>query len=134
MGTIRIHQHMKLFQILIVMGAAAVLGYVAEPKMRATITLSRPSSVLNSILPGVVPDPSGDAGTIDPTTLTEDQLPEKVTLKSDVKFADQSSGVTMSVAAGSRVKLVSVAGKNVIIRPGDTKKRLLAMVCLFLPE
>lgn len=110
---------MKLILILLGIGAAGVLGYIVEPKLRATMTLVPNAAVLNSILPGSQSTPGG-AETIDPTTLTEDQLPEKVTLKSDVNFAEKSSGITMTVAAGSRVKLVSVKGKDVIIRPGDT--------------
>lgn len=111
---------MKLFLILLGMGTAGVLGYMTEPKLRAKLTLAKATPAAAPVAGGPASAPLGSGVVVDPASLTIDQLPPKVTLKSDIQFADQSSGLTLAVTAGSAVKLVRVEGKNVLVRPGDT--------------
>lgn len=111
---------MKLFFILLGMAGAGVLGYMKEPSFRMALTgispgdgtsMASANQARNSLQPTIK---------IDPASLSADQLPEKVTLNADVKFSDESSGLTMTVSAGSRVKLVRIDGLNAVVRPGET--------------
>ena len=111
---------MKPFLILLGVAAAGVLGYLKEPALRFQLTGispseqgTRPPNPLESIL-------APSTNQIDLVTLTASQLPDKVALKTDIKFSDSASGLSMTVAAGSRVKLVRIDGSNVVVRPGDT--------------
>ena len=45
-------------------------------------------------------------------------VPASVVVKSDVVVADATSGVKMTIAAGSRVSLVRIDGANAIVSPG----------------
>jgi len=117
---LRIGRHMKPFLILLGVAAAGVLGYLKEPALRFQLTGILPAAQGTKIpnpLESVLP-PSDRQ--IDLVTLTASQLPEKVTLKTDIKFSDAASGLSMTVDAGSRVKLVRIDGTNVVVRPGDT--------------
>jgi hypothetical protein len=111
---------MKLFLILFGMGAAGILGYMSEPGLRPRVTgIASKGSVTSSA--------DGNAGTIvalptdiDPAKLAPNQLPEKVALSEEIKFSDESSGLTMTVAAGSKAKLIRIQGTEAVVRPGDT--------------
>ena len=111
---------MKLFLILLGMGTAGVLGYMTEPKLRSKLTLAPAPGAVAPVTGGKTSTSPASEVVVDPATLTADQLPPKVTLKSEIKFKDESSGLTLSVTAGSSVKLVRIEGKNVLVRPGDT--------------
>ncbi|MDP3851347.1 MAG: hypothetical protein Q8Q59_12640 [Luteolibacter sp.] len=108
---------MKTFLILLGTGTAGVLGYFAEPKLRSQITgvasVKAPDSAVETRM-------TDDSNNIDPATLTEDQLPEKVTINTNVSFSDPSSGLALSVTSGSQVKLLRIENSMAVIRPGDT--------------
>jgi len=110
--------------ILLGMGAACILGYMAEPSLRYNLTGSHSQQTR----PTASPSESVTVATIDPNTLSADQLPAKVSLKSSIAYADKSSGLTLSFASGSSVKLVRVEGSNVIIRPADTTLTLVVPI------
>lgn len=110
---------MKLILMLVGMAVAGILGYFAEPALRPHLVGNSPGDSKSSAPkndPAAVENVSG----VDPATLSPEQLPEKVILKTEVKFSDSTSGVKMSVAAGSSVKLVSIKDDQAVIRPGDT--------------
>lgn len=110
---------MKLFLILLGMAAAGILGYKKEPELRFALTGISPTDGKMKIA-----NPLDSAATaapaIDPASLSADQLPEKVTISVDIKFSDETSGLIMTIAAGSKVKLVRIDGANAVVRPGDT--------------
>lgn len=109
---------MKLILMLVGMSVAGILGYFAEPSIRPLLGSSQPADTQPSS--NADPRPVENTSGVDPTTLSPEQLPETVTLKTEVKFSDTNSGVNMSVAAGSSVKLVSIKGDQAVVRPGDT--------------
>jgi len=106
------------------MGAACILGYMAEPSLRYQLTGNHSQQTR----PITVSGESVTVATIDPNTLSADQLPAKVTLKSSIAYTDKSSGLTLSFATGSSVKLVHVEGSNVTISPADTTLKLVVPI------
>ncbi len=115
---------MKQLLILLGMGTACILGYMAEPSLRFNITGSH-SKVTTPISAS---REAVTAAPIDPATLTADQLPPKVSLKSSIAYTDKSSGLTLSFASGSSVKLIRVEAGNAIIRPADTTLTLVVPI------
>ena len=111
---------MKLFFILLGMAGAGVLGYMKEPSFRMALTGISPGDGTSMASANQAGNSLQPTIKIDPASLSADQLPEKVTLNADVKFSDESSGLTMTVSAGSRVKLVRIDGLNAVVRPGET--------------
>ena len=110
---------MKLFLILVGMGAAGFLGYLVEPSLRLQVTGIAPDGAPTSGL-DQAPAPAPALTDIDPATLAPNQLPQKVTLNEEIKFSDESSGLTVTIAAGSKAKLIRIDGGNAVVRPGDT--------------
>ncbi len=111
---------MKLLLILLGMAAAGVLGYVSEKKIRPNITLSGDHLETAKSLTAA----SKNHSAINLSNLSADQLPASVTLKSEVKTADLTSGITMTIAAGTRVKLLQIENQMAIISPGETNLQL----------
>ena len=85
--------------ILVGMGAAGFLGYLVEPSLRLQVTGIGSDG---APVPGMdqAPAPAPALTDIDPATLAPNQLPQKVTLNEEIKFSDESSGLTMTIAAG----------------------------------
>lgn len=111
---------MKLFLMLLGMAVAGVAGYLMEPSLRVQLTGVEPKgkpATITDAIESILPQPGSE---IDPSTLAPEQLPEKVSLNDEIKFSDASSGLTITVAAGSRAKLIRIDGKNAVVRPGDT--------------
>lgn len=106
--------------VLNLLGLAAIgsLGYVAEPFLRGTLTAkgNGPSVPARETTP--LP-PSPAAPSIDLSKLAPSQLPERVLLYADAKVADASSGVTLKIEAGNRVKLLRIEGNDAVISPGE---------------
>ena len=115
---LRIPLHMKLFLILLGMGAAGILGYLTEPGLRPQVTGIDPKGKPTKTADGNEATPADPVTDIDPATLAPNQLPEKVTLREEIKFSDESSGLTMTVSAGSKAKLIRIQGKDAVVRPG----------------
>lgn len=97
-----------------------VLGFVAEPAFRFKVTGLNPKKTSGNALETLGIRPSGSAPTIDLTALTPEQLPKNVTISDELKFADEASGLSITLAPGSRSKLLRIEGANAVIRPGDT--------------
>jgi hypothetical protein len=106
---------MKQFLVLLSMAGAGVFGYLAEPSLRLQLTGIAPSAKGGSTV-RELPDGSS---MINLATLTPEQLPLLVLLKSDVKVIDPSSGVTMLIQAGNRVRLVRIEGSSAVVSPGE---------------
>jgi hypothetical protein len=106
---------MKQFLVLLSMAGAGVFGYLAEPSLRLRLTGIAPSA---NGAASVRELPDGSS-MINLASLTPDQLPLLVLLKSDVKVIDGSSGVTMLIQAGNRVKLVRIEGSSAVVSPGE---------------
>lgn len=111
---------MKLFLILLGMGTAGVLGYMAEPSLRFQITGLKPKDGGASLVLKEEPE-SPAVPEIDPSTVPQNQLPKFINLTEEVKIADKNSGMTMTISAGSKVKLIRISGKNAVVRPGETE-------------
>ena len=110
---------MKLLPTLFGMAAAGALGYLAEPSLRFQLTGMHPSAVESGKNTNVVLQLPDGAPQIDLASLTAEQLPQRVLLNTDVKVSDPASGVTMSIPAGNRVKLVRIERGNAVVSPSD---------------
>ena len=110
---------MKLFSTLFGMAAAGALGYFAEPSLRFQLTGTKPSAAEVAQDKRVMLQFPGETPRIDLSTLSPEQLPQRVLLNTDVKVTDAGSGVTMLIQAGNRVKLVRIEGGNVVVSPGE---------------
>ncbi len=109
---------MKLFPTLFGMVAAGALGYLVEPSLRFQLTGMQPSAVENAKNQNVILK-MPDGPPIDVASLTPEQLPQRVLLNTEVKVSDAASGVTMSIPAGNRVKLVRIERGNAVVSPSD---------------
>ncbi|MES2437934.1 MAG: hypothetical protein V4584_02635 [Verrucomicrobiota bacterium] len=110
---------MKLFFNLFGLAAAGYLGYMAEPSLRFQLTGHQPSASENARDKTVILELPGQVPQIDLSSLTPEQLPQKVLLKTDVKVTDAASGTTLLMQAGNRVKLVRIEGGNAVVSPGE---------------
>jgi hypothetical protein len=110
---------MKLVINLLGLAAAAYFGYTFEPKLRPLLTGIQPGALELGRSKRVVLDFPGDAPNVDLGSLTLDQLPKKLVLKTAVDVSDASSGTTMTIKAGSQVKLIRIEGANAVVSPGD---------------
>lgn len=120
---------MKLFLILFGTAGAGILGYVTEPTLRDQVIGSSPKPSTAEI--HSAPETSNlpeDVTGVYLASLTPEQLPKKVTLKEETRFSDESSGLTITVAAGSLAKLLRLNGTNVSVRPGDTAYTIIVPV------
>ena len=103
---------MKLILMLLGLVAVAFCGYLFEPSLRPQLTgLTHKRTLRQSSKPA--------EGLPDPSSLSPEQLPEKVTLRADVTVTDAASQVTMTLQSGNCVKLVRVEGTNAVVSPGE---------------
>jgi hypothetical protein len=109
---------MKVFVCLIVIAAAGVIGYMAEPSLRFGLT---------GVAPGTAPgkttataDPRAEQiSKIDLSYYTAEQYPKEVILKKDTPVTDSASGSKLSVPAGTKVKLLRLNDEGMlVISPG----------------
>ena len=109
---------MKVFVCLIVIAAAGVIGYMAEPSLRLGLT---------GVAPGTPPakitaqaDPRAEQiSKIDLSFYTAEQYPKEVVLKKDTPVTDSASGSKLSVPAGAKVKLLRLNDEGMlVISPG----------------
>jgi hypothetical protein len=110
---------MKLIFNLFGIAASAYLGYMLEPNLRFVLTGSQPSAIEKGKDKRVILDMPGNAPSIDLGSLTLDQLPAKLIIKTAVDVSDTASGTTMTMKAGSRVKLLRIEGANAVVSPGE---------------
>ena len=113
---------MKLFLILVGMAVSGYLGYLVEPSLRQSVTGIGGKTAADSTPEAAPAAPITD---IDPATLEPEQLPEHLSVKSEIRFSDDTSGLTMTVAPGGKVRLVRVEGSNAVVRPGSTAYTIL---------
>ncbi len=102
---------MKLFYIFGT-AAAGVLGYMAEPNLRLQLTGKQPSSV-------EIAENGKLVLQVDLASLTQEQLPQKITIHKNAQVSDAASEVTMTIQAGNKVKLIRVEAGNAVISPGE---------------
>ncbi|MEX1116753.1 MAG: hypothetical protein WEB53_16015 [Akkermansiaceae bacterium] len=113
---------MKQFLNFLGIIAAGVFGYIYEPKLRPQLTgVEAPApEVEQAVIEDIAVDETlASAPQIDLASLAPSQLPERVLLSAEVKVADSTSGVVMTIDAGNRVKLVRIDGENAVINPGE---------------
>jgi hypothetical protein len=109
---------MKFINVL-GLAAAGYLGYLLEPSLRPALTGQALSKIESGKDKKVILRLPGDLPQIDLASLTPDQLPAKVLLKSDVTITDAASGTQMIMPAGNRAKLVRIEGANAVVSPGE---------------
>lgn len=108
---------MKVFYIFGT-AAAGVLGYFMEPGLRVQLTGNAPTPV-EMAENGKVLVPVGETPNVDLESLTPEQLPQRITINTEAKVSDAASGITMTIQAGAKVKLVRVEAGNAVISPGE---------------
>lgn len=106
---------MKLFVNLFGMVLAGVLGYLMEPNLRFQLTGMKPSATEIASRGKIVLKTSEGSEPIELDQLTADQLPQRILIKSSVKITNSATGVTMTLDAGNRVKLVGIEAANAIV-------------------
>jgi len=119
---------MKLFLILFGTAGAGILGYMTEPSLRPYVIGGSPKTSVEVHAAPDTSDLTAAAAQIYLARLTPEQLPKKVILKEETRFSDESSGLTITVAAGSLAKLISLNGTNVSVRPGDTAYTIIVPI------
>lgn len=110
---------MKLFIHLCGIVLFGLLGYSIEPNLRFQLTGMKPSKVETAGRQKVILRMGDGKGDIDIETLTPDQLPEKVMIKSNVTASDATTGITMNIPAGNLVKLIRIENGNVVVSPPE---------------
>jgi hypothetical protein len=110
---------MKLFINLCGIALAGFLGYSLEPNLRLQLTGMKPGRVEIAQNGKIILQLGEGNERIDLESLTPDQLPEKVEIRSEVTVSDVGSGITMKIQAGNRVKLLRIEGANAIVSPGE---------------
>lgn len=110
---------MKLFLNLLGMGVAGFLGYTLEPNLRLQLTGVAPGRAEIAQHGKLILQLGDGKEQVDLESLTPEQLPEKILINSEVKVSDPSSGITMNIQAGNRVKLLRIEGANAIVSPGE---------------
>ncbi len=119
---------MKLLSNLLGMALAGTLGYLAEPSLRFQLTGKQPSAVEMARNTNVVLQMPDGAPPIDLASLTAEQLPQRILLNTMVKLTDAATGVTMTIPAGNRVKLVRIEGGNAVVCPEEGPYRGLVPI------
>jgi hypothetical protein len=116
---------MKTFLILLGTIVSCALGYWAEPRLRPHIAALPAAKTPTPAAPpaGEIPTPPET-----PAHPTEGLFPEKVTLRQNVQFSDEASGLTMTIAAGREVRLLRIEGDNAIVRVGETEYTIVVPI------
>lgn len=110
---------MKVFFNLCGMAVAGFLGYSLEPNLRFQLTgLERGKAEMAQDV-RVVLQVGDSLEQVELESLTSEQLPEKILINTGVDVTDSSSGITMNIKAGNRLKLLRIEGGNAIVSPGE---------------
>jgi hypothetical protein len=110
---------MKVFFNLCGMAVAGFLGYSLEPNLRFQLTgLERGKAEIAQDV-RVVLQVGDSLEQVELESLTSEQLPEKILINTGVDVTDNSSGITMNIKAGNRLKLLRIEGGNAIVSPGE---------------
>ena len=110
---------MKVFFNLCGMAVAGFLGYSLEPNLRFQLTGESPGKAEMAQNTKVILQVGEGGEPMELESLTPDQLPEKILINTGVDVTDASSGITMNIKAGNRVKLVRIESGNAIVSPGE---------------
>ena len=119
---------MKTFLFLLGLVAAGIVGYSFEPDLRHSLTGKQPET--RKAKPQIVPviadvpeeaPPAEEPVEIDPASLSPDQLPKQVVLKTNVDITDAELDLKVTITAGNPVDLIRIEGENAIISPGSEK-------------
>lgn len=107
---------MKPAVLLIGIPLAGVLGYVLEPTLRPAIIPSSKTTPAAKKAPA----PSDDKPEFDFSQVSQDSLPEEITLLRDSALTDPDSGMSLNIKADTTVELLRVSGQTALIRPKNT--------------
>ncbi len=111
---------MKLIFNLCGIALAGFLGYALEPNLRGFLTGQTPGTPSMASTGRVKIQMGEGAEKVDLESLRPEQLPEMVSINTDLKVNDSSTGITMNIPAGNTVKLVSIEGGNAVVSQGDS--------------
>lgn len=107
---------MRALVYFVIIAAAGFLGYSFEPNLRLELT------GISHIAPQPKPQPGNQEeqilSKVDIGRYVLEQLPKEVLLKKPTEVADTTSGVKMTIPAGTKVKLVRIGAGTLIISPG----------------
>ena len=109
---------MKVIMNLLGMAVAGFLGYSLEPNLRQQLTGKAPTPI-EVAASGKIMLPLADGTQVSLEDLTKEQLPEKVVVNVPVKVTNLASGITMTIEAGSQLKLVRIENANAVVSPGE---------------
>ena len=109
---------MKVLMNLLGMALAGFLGYSLEPNLRQQLTGKAPTPI-EVAATGKIMLPLADGTQVSLEDLTKEQLPEKVVVNVPVKITNLASGITMTIEAGSQLKLVRIENANAVVSPGE---------------
>ncbi len=105
-----------LFSLLFIAGAG-VAGYLSEPSLRQGLTGMGPAAPAAPVKPEGNPR-AAELAMVDLFNYTPEQLPKEVVLRKDTAVTDTTSGLKLTIPAGSRVKLVRLDAGMLVISPG----------------
>ena len=115
---------MKPLIILIGAIVACAVGYMFEPKLRphftSTARVDEPAPVTDEPAGETVPPPAEPVVATPVPEPAKAKLPETITLTRELQFTDAESGLVITLAPGSKVKLLSIEGDHAVVRPGQT--------------
>ncbi len=110
---------MKLSLIPIGMLVAGITGYILEPSLRFPLT-GKGASIAEGTGDEAVLLQLPDGKRIKLSSLSAEQLPKLIYLKKDFILKEKSSGIAISIAAGSEVNLIRIDGFNAVISQGQS--------------
>jgi hypothetical protein len=108
---------MNSFFNFVGIAAAGALGYYAEPNLRFQLTGLKPSTREIAFGRTAYIQPTDGGPTVALNSLTPEQLPETVLLMSPVECSDPTTGASQTLPAGSRARLISTEGANLVVQP-----------------
>lgn len=110
---------MKFVLAIIGIGASGIVGYLLEPTLRPVLThqeKTAPEPITDTPAPTPTPTPTEKSPelTFDYTKLQPQQLPAKVTLKSEAKATAAGETDAVPLPAGTKVKPLRIEGFELI--------------------
>ena len=102
---------------------ACAMGYMLEPQLRPYWAPAGAGPLDAPVATTESPAAKPAAPPVEPKEPAEtvaEKPPESITLTSEIEFKDETSGLVIRLAAGSRVKLLAIKGDQAVIRPGET--------------
>jgi len=107
---------MKPIPSLIAIAIAGFLGYLLEPSLRSSLV---GTSHASNKPPSAEPSPQPLA--FDYSSITPDQLPETVTLLTEVGYSDEDIGIRVTLKPGAKAKLIRLVENTAVIQIANTE-------------